>query len=235
MRKPTLLGALAVTVTAAGGYLGLIAPQADAAAQVRSELATVEAANIAAEAKIPELKAQLDNITDSVQGLRELSRQVPASIDMPTLYAEINQVAQNAGPGVSISNVSVTVPSLLTPPDQVPTGEPAEPADTSQDTGTDTTADEPAAPEAEVTPSPSAVLASYQVSIEAKAGPDQAAAFLEALDKMPRLNVVSVTGMTVTGDTATIRVAATLFLQQVDVDGLASQIEALAAETSQDD
>ncbi len=226
MRKPTMLGALAVTVTAAGGYLGLIAPQADATAQVREELATVEA-------KIPELKAQLDNITDSVQGLRELSQQVPASIDMPTLYAEINQVAQNAGPGVSISNVSVTVPSLLTPPDQVPAVDEPEPADTGQAPEQDP--GEPETQDPAVSPPPSAVLASYQVSIEAKAGPDQAAAFLEALDKMQRLNVVSVTGMTVTGDTATIRVAATLFLQQVDVDGLASQIEALAAETGQDD
>lgn len=216
MRKPTMLGAAAVLLTGALGYALLISPQATAITRTRAELASVEVSNQASAARIPKLKAQLANIASSVADLRALSGRVPPAIDLPALYGELDGVAVQAGPGVSITNVTVTVPALLAPP-EVTTPAAATPTATAT----------PATGKPAVTAK--SVLASYQVNIEVKANPDQAAAFIKALGEMKRLNVVSVSGLTSSPQAqGTVRVAATFYLQQVDVDGLAAQIESLA-------
>lgn len=229
MRKPIILGGLAVLVTAAAGYLLVIAPQAAATARVQGELTAVQAANDAASAQIPVLRAQLENIRSSVGDLRALSAQVPAAIDLPALYAELDAVAARSGEGVEVSNVSVTIPALLNPPVAEPVIDPN--ADPALEAPADEAAVVDPADEA-AAPAPSAVLASYQVNMTVKAAPAQAAAFIKALGTMSRLNVVSTSTFTSSGEERSVNVAATFYLQQVDVDGLAAQIEALAAGNS---
>lgn len=233
MRKPTLLGAVACLVTAAGGYLGLINPQTTTNTDLRVELDGVRSANEATAAQIPQLKAQLEDISGDVDALRALSQQVPPSIDLPTLYAELDTVAAQVGGGVAVTNVTVTIPTLLatTEPAAAPTdpttGDPAAPTDGTTEPADPNLTDPAATP---VAPAAAAVLASYEVTITLKATPEQAAAFIRALGQTKRLNVVSTSGVGggAEADGGTLNVTATFYLQQVDVDGLAAQIEALA-------
>ena len=231
MRNATMLGGLAALVTAVAGYGLLIAPQANATDQTRAELSSVQAANKQSSTQLPILKAQLANISSSVDGLRALSQQVPPSIDLPSLYAELDTVAAQAGSGVAVTNVSVSVPALINPDGTTATA--AAPA--SAATATTTTAGsgagadtkQPAA--TETAPPAAAVLASYQVNMDVDATPEQTVAFIKALGSMKRLNVVAASGYTASSNgRGTVHVSATFYLQQVDVDGLAAQIEALA-------
>ena len=221
MRKPTILGVAGAVLACTAGYMFVISPQAAATAKIHAELTTVETSNAAASARIPVLKAQLANISGSVAGLRAMSQRVPPTIDLPALYEELAAVAAAAGPGVSVASVTVTIPTLLTPP------APAAAATTT----TDATAT--ATPGKTATPAPvaSAVLASYTVNMDVTATADQAAAFIKALGATKRMNVVSSSGVSggANGAPGTAHVSATFYLQQVDVDGLAAQIEALAA------
>lgn len=230
MRKPTLLGAVASVLTAAGGYLLLINPQASATAELRAELDSARAANEASAAQIPTLKAQLEDISGEVEALRALSQQVPPAIDLPTLYAELDAVAAQVGGGVKVTNVSVSVPSLLTA-DPAPTPAANEPATADlADPNAAATVNPDTASE-ETVPAPAAVLASYEVIMTIEATPEQSAAFIKALGDTKRLNVVSSSSISggAEAEGGTLNVTATFYLQQVDVDGLAAQIEALAS------
>lgn len=239
MRKPTLLGAVASVVTAAGAYLLAISPQAVATAELRTELESARSANEASAAQIPTLKAQLADISGDVQALRALSQQVPPSIDLPALYAELDTVAAQVGGGVKVTNVSVTVPSLLTAdPAAAPAATDPATADLA-DPNAAATVDPNAATDPNATgetaagpnPAPAAVLASYEVTMTIEASPEQGAAFIKALGRTKRLNVVTTSGVSGGSEAegGTLNVTATFYLQQVDVDGLAAQIEALAS------
>ena len=112
MRKPTILGIAGAVLVCTAVYMFVIAPQAAATAKVHSDLTAVETSNAAASARIPALKAQLANISGSVAGLRAMSQRVPPTIDLPALYKELAAVATAAGPGVSVTSVTVTVGSM---------------------------------------------------------------------------------------------------------------------------
>lgn len=226
MRKPYLLGALAIVLTCAAGYLLVLSPQAAATAQSRADLEAQQASNNAAAAKIPVLKAQLDNISGQVDELRALSQRVPPSIDLPSLYDEMNAVAADAGAGISIANITVSVPQLVAAPTTTaPSDSP-----TSEATGDTTEGASSQGSESARGAAPTSVLASYQVNLTVNATPGQAAAFVDALNATRRLNIVRNTAIASSGDSGgTVRVTATLYLQQVDVDGLAAQIESLTA------
>lgn len=231
MRKPTLLGAVAYVLTAAGGYLLLINPQATTTADLRTQLDSARAANEASAAQIPALKAQLEDISGDVEALRALSQQVPPEIDLPTLYAELDAVAASVGGGVKVTNVSVTVPSLLTTTTATAADPAADPNATTATTDPSTTQDAGAPPAAQDSAEPAAVLASYEVTMTVEATPEQAAAFVKALGETKRLNVVSTSGVSGGSEEegGTLNITASFYLQQVDVDGLAAQIEALAS------
>lgn len=236
MRNVTLLGVVAVAATATAGYLLAIAPQARTTDAARSELTTVRATNEQARHQLPILKAQLEHITASVDGLRELSQQVPQAIDLPALYAELDAVAAKAGPGVEVTNVSVSVPALINPDGSTVTAAAAAPAQQADPVAaTDGSVPAPTpAPTAPAAPA-AAVLASYQISIDLSAGPQETVAFIKALGDMKRLSVVDASGYTAgTNGHGTAHVTATLYLQQVDVDGLAAQIEELSKAGTRD-
>ena len=232
MRNPVLIGGAAVVLTLAGGYALVIAPQATSTAAVHSQLQSVEASNAAASLRVPALKAQLADITGTVAQLRALSGQVPPVIDMPGLYASLDAVAAAAGAGVSVTNVSVTVPKLLTDP--AAAAAKAAPAQAAATPTPAATAGAAVTDPAPVVHAPAAVLASYQLTMEVTATPAQASKFLTALGLMPRMSVVSSSSLTAgaAGTPGSVKVLATLYLQQVDVDALAAQIEALAAAKS---
>lgn len=241
MRQPTLIGGAAVLLTAAAGYLLLINPQSGATSTLRADLETIRTGNESASAQIPALKAQLEDISGDVEALRTLSGQVPPAIDLPALYAELDAVAAEAGPGVTVTNVSVTVPQLLTADPAAAATDPNAPVDPATvdpnapaDPGTAVDPNAPVDPGTAVDPNaaapPAAVLASYDVTITVQATPEQAAAFIKALGATRRLSIVSTSGVTRDSDgNGTLNLTATFYLQQVDVDGLAAQIEALTA------
>jgi len=78
------------------------------------------------------------------------------------------------------------------------------------------------------------VIASYSVTMSVKGTGNQVVAFLQALGQSPRLNVVSATSVSGSADaeTATATITATFYLQQVDVDQIALQIEELSTGTA---
>lgn len=218
-----MIGLAAIAVTGAATYGLLIFPQATSTATARAGLETLQASNAATEGQIPGLKAQLANISGSVESLKALSSQVPPAIDLPALYLELNAVAAQAGEGVAVTNVSVSLPALVSA---------AAPAAVAVDApAADPVVVDPAA----VSPVAAAVLASYSVSMDVSATPTQAASFLEALGATSRLSVVtsSTINAGLDGAQGTAHVSATFYLQQVDVNGLAEQIEALAAAAPQ--
>lgn len=227
MRKPVLLGTAAIMLTAAAGYTLVISPQSADTTAVNSQLVAVHASNAAAAVQIPALKARLADISGTVTALRNLSGQVPPVIDLPSLYQQLDAVAAQAGDGVKVTNVTLTIPALVTTTANVPAVAPT-------DTATATTPDASTAPTPAPTPAAAAVLASYQVTMEVQATPAEAAKFLTALGQMPRMSVVTATSLTSgsSSSAGTAHILATLYLQQVDVDALAAQIEALAAARS---
>jgi TolA-binding protein len=229
MRNNVVLGASAVVLTAVAGYMLVISPQTASTGEVRTQLAAVRTSNAASGAQVPALKAQLGNITGSVAALRALSGQVPPVIDLPSLYTQLDAVAAKVGGGVKVTNVTFTVPALVTP-----AAAPVAPAATPATTPAPATATTPAGSPAVKAAAPASVLASYQVTMEVQATPAQTAAFLTALGQMPRMSVVTSTSLTAGagGAPGTAHILATLFLQQVDVDALAAQIESLAAARS---
>lgn len=232
-------GAGAVAILAAGFSL-LIPPQNAALSDKQDALATVQASNERAELQIPKLKSQLKDIAPKVDQLRALAAQVPPDIDQATLFNELSAAAAQAGLS-GLSNESISLPTLVknaqssasastdstdattadATVDSTPAPTPAATADAATSSGA---GDASAAASADA----ASVIASYDVSMSATGTTDQVVAFLRALGSTKRLNVPSSCTLQVGADgTATLTLTTRFYLQKVDVDGLASQIETL--------
>lgn len=213
MKTHILIAGVAALALAGGGYVLVLSPQNTQIAETRTSVEDTVASNDALAMRIPALKSQLADISPQVDSLRALSSRVPASIDLPTLYADLDQASAAAGIGRA-ENVSVSVPQLVT-------------SDGSGQVPDVTTNDAEQAP-APAGDQSSAVIASYSVTLSINGSPDQVVAFLAALGDSARLSVVSATTLT-GGEAAGASITATFFLQQVDVEQIATQIEELAA------
>lgn len=217
MRKEWVIGGALCLAFGAGGYFGLLGPQAHDTAALRDEAAALEMSNAATQAQLPALKSELASISGQVDALRELSAKVPPEINVPGLYEELAAAAMQAGLSGGVEDVSPTIPQLVTPA-VAPVKE--------SDAVADATTDEVAA--AVVPSAPQGVIASFDVSMRVKGTIGQTVAFLHALKQAPRLSVVSSSSLSVDVDgMATMQITARYYLQQVDVDGLVAQIEAL--------
>lgn len=237
MNTTYVLGGAGAVAILAAGFLLVIPPQQDQVSHKSATLSGLELSNQRTELKIPKLKEQLAGIAPQVDALRALAAKVPADINQSALLGDLTAAARQAGLS-GISNMSISLPTLV------------KNAEVSSAAHEDPTAD-PAAPEAAATPAPTprptstsakstgsnaagsggnAVIASYDVSLSATGTPDQVVAFLAALRSSPRLNVVSASSVEVARDgTATLTLTTRFFLQKVDVEGLAGQIESLNA------
>lgn len=219
------LGAVALIT---GGYFLAVAPQNAATADTRAEAETISAESERTLATIPGLRAQLADIAPEVDYLRQLSTQVPPQINLPDLYAELDAAAAAAGIP-SAENVTVSTPILVTPENAdlpAPTdGSAPAPAPAPVEEGVETEegAAAPAAPAANA-----AVIARYDVSLTVMGNPSQISAFLGALDNSGRMNTITATNIT-SGEDGRATIQAVFYLQQVDVDGIAQQIEDLVA------
>ena len=219
VRKEGLAGFAGVALVAVTGYFALISPQQSATADLRDQAAAVEQSNQGMSSQLPALKAQLGTISGSVSALREVAAQIPAKLDVPDLYAELADAAAAAGLPATDISPTVSPPMLITAtgatsPDP-DAGDAGEGADTSSGAAGTTTE--------------SATIASYEVSMAVKGSLSQVIAFLNALDDAPRLSVIGSSSVTVSDGEASLNIRALYFLQKVDVEGLAQQIEALTA------
>jgi len=214
MRKPIMLGVAGSVVAVTAGWFLLLSPQMDETATIRVETADRQVTNDANAAQIPVLQARLADMSEDVEMLRAMSRQVPPNVDLDTFYLQIAEAASLAG--VTVTNTTVSAPALIG-------------ANTRQQAPAEENTDAGTAPAQ--APVVQAVLASYRVTMQVSATPHGGVAFLAALEGMERLSVVGSTNLTVgrDGEPGTMTVTATFYLQQVDVDGLAEQIENLAA------
>lgn len=222
-RKTLIAGGVTLALLA-GGWFGAISPALGKNSEVAAQTETSEASSESMRARLPLLRAQLDGVAPRVSELRSLGERVTATIDQPVLLEQLRSIAQAAGID-NPRNVEVGLPSMITAP-----ASPAASASAEGQTAEQTAAD---GEDSVSTPAPAAssVLASYNVTMEVRGSQPQVRAFLTGLQEGSRLIVVTSTSMQLdAGDgTATMRIQATYFLQQVDVEGLASQIEALVA------
>ena len=202
-QRTTMIALAATVVVALGGWFGLISPQLDARSDIQAERASVDDSIQEMNSRLPVLMTQLEDITPQVEVLRDLSAKVPPAIDQPTLYADISQIAADAGIS-SIDNIAVSVPQMVT-------GQEGSEGDVENEGPT--------------------VLAAYTLTIQLRGNYGQVAKFLQGLGDAPRMSEVTYTSVAGEGSEATATVRATLFLQQVDAEGLASQIEALTGQS----
>lgn len=221
--RNTLLAGAATVAVLAGGWFGLISPAMAHHGELTAQTEASESSSSSMRARLPVLRAQLDGIAPRVDELRTLGERVTATIDQPVLLEQLRAIAAASGID-GVRNVEVGLPSMVTAP-AAPTSPVSAEGMTAEDTAAAADPDDPLG-----TPPPSAaaVLASYNVTMEVRGSQAQVRDFLTGLQQAPRLVVVTSSSMQLSADgTATMRIDATYFLQQVDVEGLASQIEAL--------
>lgn len=196
---------LLATVAAAGIYVGMVSPADKARAEVESEIARLNDSSAVIEASLPPLRAQLVGIAPQVEYLRALAAQVPATIDQPALLAELEAAAKDAGLGKP-ADLSVSVPQLLAADGQ--------------------SVDAEGNPVIETAP-----LASFRVTMTVRGTTAQVAKFLENIETGSRLSVTTASQILNDSEGTTVAtVVATFYLQQVPVEEIATQIEALLAQ-----
>lgn len=219
MDTKTVGAALGAFALVAGGYFLAISPQMSSTAEVREEAETISAQAERTLATIPGLQAQLADITPQVAELRDLSTRVPPQLNLPDLYAELDAATAAAGIGKA-ENVTVSTPVLVTT--EAPVADPAaapEPVDPAAEPTEE--GDDPAPTD------PGAVIARYDVSLTITATPGQVSSFLGALSNSVRMNTITGTNITA-GEDGRATIQAVFYLQQVEVDQIAQQIEDLA-------
>lgn len=221
MRKQIVVGLLGAAVVAGGGHFALLSPQSAKNAELRDLADIIEVQNTQSLARIPALRAELDNITGQLDTLRAVAAQVPAEMNLPGLYAELATAASQAGIPGAVSDVSVTTPVLVTPAEPSAQQAPAE-----EDPTGEPGADPQPAPQASA-PS-SQLIASFNVTMTVKGDDRQTLAFLRALKAQKRISVVSSTNLSVDEKgQAQMQITAKYFMQEVNVESLVLQIEAL--------
>lgn len=224
--RNTLLAAGATFVVLTGGWFALISPALAHHGELVTQTEASQSSSNSMRARLPMLRAQLEGIAPRVDELRTLGERVTATIDQPALLEQLRAIAAASGID-GVRNVEVGLPSMVTA-QSAPTSPVSAEGMTAEDVAGDL--DDPlgSAP-----PSAAAVLASYNVTMEVHGSEPQVRDFLTGLQQAPRLVVVTSSSMQLSADgTATMRIDATYFLQQVDVEGLASQIETLVERDS---
>lgn len=208
-KRVLAIGGAALVAVLAAWQLG-ISPTNEQIEEARDQTWDLQARNEITAMEIPRLRAQLETIAPQVDDLRELASQVPPQLVMPDLYSDLNDVATSAGLD-GVNDVQVTVPEVLEVDTSSPEPSNGEESDDQQAGG-----------------QTQAVLASYRVTMQLSASPGQTADFLSELNEADRLAVVTSTN--VGPDRSTI--SANFYLQQVDVEDIAAQIEELAESTT---
>ncbi|WP_251151317.1 hypothetical protein [Cellulosimicrobium sp. Marseille-Q4280] len=223
-RKTLIAGGVTLAILA-GGWFGAVSPALAHHGDLSAQTQASESASQSMRSRLPLLRAQLDGIAPRVNELRSLGERVTATIDQPVLLQQLGAIAQAAGID-GVRNVDVGLPSMVTAPVA-----PAATASAEGQTAADTAEVVDGAGDTDPLSAPppaAAVLASYNVTMEVRGSQAQVRDFLTGLQEASRLVVVTSSSMQLSDDgSATMRIEAVYFLQQVDVDGLASQIEAL--------
>ncbi|XBH22902.1 hypothetical protein V5R04_06725 [Jonesiaceae bacterium BS-20] len=200
------------------GWVTLIGPQLEATSVARDELSFTQTQNATMAAHAPALQAQLTSVAPRIAELYELSARVPNMIDQPELIRQLHTIAKDSGV-TSLQSIEVGLPqpvANVVPEEQsqelpMPSVEDAEQAG------------QPEAPQVET-----AAIAQYNVTMRVNGSPDSVNKFVTNLRTGPRLSVVTRTSVDIGQDgVATSSVSATFYLQQVDVSGLASQLQDL--------
>lgn len=219
--KVTALAAVAALVVGAGGYFMLISPQQTQRTDLAETLQAQVDSNAALEKQLPVLKARLMGITSQVDALRDLSSKVPPQINQAELFDQLGLIAARAGVE-ELTSANVSVPQMVQAP--------AAAAAPTEDDGTldDPTAEDQPAEKPAAAPAGGPVLAYYDLTMSVRGSTASTIAFLAELRSAPRINVISSSTMSTDGEATTLNISARMFLQQVDVDSLAGQIEELA-------
>ena len=161
----SLVGALGIMAV---GWFLLVSPKRSEAAELRIQTASQLSANALLQTQIDVLKSQATELPKEQATLADIAAKIPAGPELPHLVRSLSDAAATAG----VQLVSIT-PG--TPAPVVPVAPAAAPA-------TGETAPQPAAPAA----GPAGQLANVPVSVSIVGDYFEVAAFIAALETLPR-------------------------------------------------
>jgi Tfp pilus assembly protein PilO len=165
----TLVGALGIMAV---GWFLLVSPKRSEAADLRSQTASQLSANALLETQIEVLKAQATELPKEQATLADIAAKIPTGPELPTLVRALSDAAATA----NVQLVSIT-PG--TPVPVVPVAPAAAPANGE-------TAPQPAAPATAPAAGPAGQLANVPISVSIVGDYFEVAAFVAALETLPR-------------------------------------------------
>ncbi|MFC7494325.1 MULTISPECIES: type 4a pilus biogenesis protein PilO [unclassified Nocardioides] len=102
LRSPTatkVVGALAMVVLAALGWLVAVGPKTDDLAAVREQITTTQDQNALLGLQLAQLRRQQADLDETRKVARKLAKRFPATADQPGLFQQVTAAAVDAGIG----------------------------------------------------------------------------------------------------------------------------------------
>ena len=108
-----LIGAVALLLLVAVGWLLVIGPRTDQLSETRAEVAEVQDQNDTLAVELTRLRRQADDLGATRKAARLLARQIPPTADQPGLFTAVTAAAVEAGIGSDgVTALSPTAPTL---------------------------------------------------------------------------------------------------------------------------
>lgn len=220
LKYPAPIAAVSVIAAGALSWVLLINPFMQETETMNLELADLTSANSAMEAEVPVLRTELSNIAPRVAELEALSTKVPAVLDQPLLYKQLDAIAEQSGVDKPTSlDVQPPTPVVIAPAAPPPVTNSADDAEG---------ASAPAPAPVEQAPA----MAQYTVSFTISGDTSKILDFFENLRNGPRMAILSGATIDIAEDgVAKVSLSPTFYLQQVDVQGIADQLQQLLEAT----
>jgi hypothetical protein len=118
LRSPAgtkILGALALLLVAALGWLLVVGPETTALAEVRTQIAEAETQNDALRQQLTVLKEQQEQLPQTRAASDALTARIPATADQPGLFAAVAEAVADAGiPAEDLTALTPTPPVIGT-------------------------------------------------------------------------------------------------------------------------
>jgi Tfp pilus assembly protein PilO len=108
-----IVGALALLVVAALGWLLVVGPRTDAVAEAREQVELVREQNAALATQLASLQRQKEDLRPVKKVAKRLAKEFPPTADQPGLFGEITEAAVAAGIGPEgVTALSPSAPTI---------------------------------------------------------------------------------------------------------------------------
>lgn len=200
-----LVGILVLVVIVAVGWLFILSPRVNEAAELQARAAQIESANIALLGKYNEVLEQARNIETATSEAQEIFARMPEEADLPAVITQITDAAAKAGiPPGDIQVINTSVPEPVTSED-----------DTSANAG-------------------GVALATMRLDVTVRGTPDELLRFLANIEGLDRSLLIQSTAMTLLSGReaagSTLQVTGEMFVLQSQLDDLVKRVKQVIAE-----